>query len=205
VLYRDPYGKEIALSMAIGAAVVGTGAYLTQLDWAQMGTDLANGAKYLSQTIGQALSGPNINEQNCDEPVGGSNRNLDPQKQPLSTDDKDRDDGEYLYAFGNTTGPRPPRAERDFKLDSEYDLVPIDKGKGASLWGNVKYSGLTGHYCKIKKSTPLPFGMALIADGKDVGGPHGRTHHTIYATTPMTYFSFVSKFLSLPWEYVGKL
>jgi len=52
--------------------------------------------------------------------------------------------------------------------------------------------------------TQLPEGLAVVADGSDVGGLMEATHHTIYPTEPMSPEAFADQFLGLPWEYRGK-
>ena len=112
--------------------------------------------------------------------------------------------GSYFYAFGNKTRPRPPRWDRDLHLKSKDDMVQPSPKLGASVFGNVNFAPLTGHFHKIPKTIPMPQGLAIIADGIDVGGQHPSTHHTIYATECMPYDEFSMKFLSLPWTYAGK-
>ncbi len=108
-----------------------------------------------------------------------------------------------LYAFGNRTSPRPPRANIDVLVDN--DLVrPTQLPTGASTFADIRHTPLTGHYYKLEKGTPLPPGIAVIADGRDVGGTHSPTHHTIYPRQEMLFTEFVSKFLDCGWVYVGK-
>ncbi|MBF2066602.1 MAG: hypothetical protein IGS39_19600 [Calothrix sp. C42_A2020_038] len=42
------------------------------------------------------------------------------------------------------------------------------------------------------------------ADGKDVGGTHLPTHHTIYPVVEMPFSEFVEKFMSCGWVYTDK-
>ena len=91
-----------------------------------------------------------------------------------------------LYAFGNRKFPRPPRASIDIVVDQ--DLVkPTLPPTGASTFADIRYAPLTGHYYRIDKDTPLPVGLAVIADNEDVGGNHSPTHHTIYPVLEMSF------------------
>lgn len=69
---------------------------------------------------------------------------------------------------------------------------------------NIQNIPLTGHYYKLEQGIELPSGLEVIADGKDVGGVHLLTHHTIYPTRPMSLTEFQEKFLACGWIYVGK-
>ncbi len=108
-----------------------------------------------------------------------------------------------LYAFGNRKSPRPPRPSIDIVVDG--DLVkPTQPPTGASTFADIRYAPLTGHYYRIDKGTPLPVGLAVIADGEDVGGNHSPTHHTIYPALEMPFSEFVEKFKACGWIYTGK-
>ncbi len=108
-----------------------------------------------------------------------------------------------LYAFGNRKSPRLPRPSIDIAVDG--DLVqPTQPPTGASTFADIRYAALTGHYYRIDKGTLLPEGLAVIADGKDVGGTHSPTHHTIYPILEMSFSEFVEKFMSCGWIYTGK-
>jgi len=72
------------------------------------------------------------------------------------------------------------------------------------LRSDIRYAPLTGHYYRIDKGTPLPVGLAVIADGEDVGGNHSPTHHTIYPALEMPFSEFVEKFQACDWIYTGK-
>lgn len=108
-----------------------------------------------------------------------------------------------LYAFGNRQSPRPPRLSKDITV--ENDCVKATKPPtGASTFGDIQYAPLTGHYYKLDRDTKLPEGLDVIADGKDVGGTHSRTHHTIYPNREMPFTEFVDKYLHSGWVYAGK-
>lgn len=109
-----------------------------------------------------------------------------------------------LHAFGNKTGPRPPRAGKDLTVDPEGNVHPTTPPEGASTFGDPNQAPLTGHYHKVPEGTPMPEGLGVKADGVDVGGTHAPTHHTIYPTRTMTFSEFQEKFLNLPWHYGGK-
>ncbi len=85
------------------------------------------------------------------------------------------------------------------------DIVkPTQPPTGGSTFADIRYAPLTGHYYRIDKGTPLPVGLAVIADGEDVGGTHSLTHHTIYPTLEMPFSEFVEKFMNCGWVYSGK-
>jgi len=108
-----------------------------------------------------------------------------------------------LYAFGNRKSPRLPRPSIDIVVDQ--DLVrPTQPPTGASTFADIRYAPLTGHYYRIEKGTPLPVGLAVIADGEDVGGSHSPTHHTIYPALEMPFSEFVEKYKACGWIYIGK-
>ena len=48
-------------------------------------------------------------------------------------------------------------------------------------------------------------GLAVVADGEDVGGSHSPTHHTIYPAREMPFSEFVEKFKPCGWIYTGKI
>ena len=109
-----------------------------------------------------------------------------------------------LHAFGNTTKPRDPRAGKDIDVDPDGNVGPTDPPTGASTFGDINEAPLTGPYHRLNKGTQLLEGIMVIADGSDVGGPHGRTHHTIFPGRRTPFTEFVSKFLNLGWRFVGK-
>lgn len=99
-----------------------------------------------------------------------------------------------LYAFGNRQRPRLPRPGKDIAVESD-GVKPTQPPTGASTFGNIEYAPLTGHYHKLDKDTLLPEGLDVVADGRDVGGSHSATHHTIYPSREMLFAEFVEKFL----------
>jgi hypothetical protein len=113
-----------------------------------------------------------------------------------------------LYAFGNRTGPRPPRADIDLSPDSAGTLGPgsLPFPAGASSFGDPVQAPLTGHYHRLPQGTPLPAGMAVVADGRDVRAQslHPPTHHTFYPDVSMPAAQFVQLWLGLPWQYAGR-
>ena len=114
----------------------------------------------------------------------------------------------HLYAFGNRSGPRPPRAGTDVFPDQAGMLTAESPPfpRGASTFGDPNVAPFTGHYHKLPSNTPLPQGLGVVADGRDVlpGSPHDPTHHTLYPTEPMHIDRFTELFRKLPWEYAGK-
>lgn len=108
-----------------------------------------------------------------------------------------------LYVFGNRHRPRPPRANKDIGLVGDR-VHPTQPPTGASMFANLNHAPLTGHYYKLRNGTELPEGLAIIADGRDIGGPHAPTHHTLYPSREMQFEEFVEKFFQCDWVYVGK-
>ena len=108
-----------------------------------------------------------------------------------------------LYAFGNSKSPRLPRENKDIFVEDGL-VRPTQPPEGASTFVDIQYAPLTGHYYKLDQGIELPSGLGVIADGKDVGGIHSPTHHTIYPTRPMSLREFQEKFLACGWIYVGK-
>ncbi|HEY9650960.1 MAG TPA: hypothetical protein V6C95_09875 [Coleofasciculaceae cyanobacterium] len=108
-----------------------------------------------------------------------------------------------LYAFGKRQSPRPPRQNKDIAVEND-SVKPTNPPTGASTFGDVQYAPLTGHYHKLNQGTELPEGLDVIADGRDVGGTHSPTHHTIYPSREMPFTEFVEKFLNSGWVYAGK-
>lgn len=107
-----------------------------------------------------------------------------------------------LVAFGSSTGPRPPRASIDLKLDSEGMFGP-ETGplpRGASAFDSVDAAPLRGRYHHLSAGTLLPDGLAVIADGSNEIGEnrHPAGHYTIYPTRRMGYDEFARLFASLP-------
>ena len=108
-----------------------------------------------------------------------------------------------LYAFGNRQSPRVPRLSKDITVENDC-VKPTQPPTGASTFGDIQYAPLTGHYYKLDRDTKLPEGLDVIADGKDVGGTHARTHHTIYPNREMPFTEFIDKYLGSGWIYAGK-
>ena len=118
---------------------------------------------------------------------------------------------ERLYAFGRSpSGSNPgPRVrpgtdiyvDIDGMVDEQYPPFP----SGASTFGNLDFAPLSGHYYYIPGDWPMPPGLGVIADGKDVNPASRleRTHHTIYPTERMLFVEFERLFKSLPWTYGG--
>jgi RHS repeat-associated protein len=113
-----------------------------------------------------------------------------------------------LYAFGNTTGPRPPRPGKDIfpnsfgNIGPEAPPLPL----GASTFGDPNMAPLSGPYHRLPAGTELPSGMSVVADGVDIipSSTNPPTHYTMYPTVSMPYGDFSKAFTSLPWSYVGK-
>ena len=108
-----------------------------------------------------------------------------------------------LYAFGNSKSHRLPRENKDILVENGF-VRPTQPPTGASTFADIQNIPLTGHYYKLDKGIELPSGLGVIANGKDVGGVHLPTHHTIYPTRLMSLTEFQEKFLACGWIYVGK-
>ena len=122
---------------------------------------------------------------------------------------------EDLYAFGNASQPRKARPS-DFEVDDVDDIVggglapssPSDDVKGASTFispQNAAEVGLTGQYHRLEAGSTLPDGLAVHADGADVGGNRAWGHRTIYPTREMPLSKFNDLFESMDWKHAGKI
>ncbi|KVC61635.1 hypothetical protein WI72_12130 [Burkholderia ubonensis] len=117
-----------------------------------------------------------------------------------------------LYAFGNASGPREPRIQgvntkpgqnADLIADAAGMVGPTTEG-GASTFGDVNKAPISGTYHKLPAGSELPDGIEVVADGKDVGGSHAVTHHTVCPSKRMSGQIFVEKFKNMPWIKAGK-
>ncbi|MEC3977170.1 hypothetical protein [Amycolatopsis sp. H20-H5] len=129
---------------------------------------------------------------------------------------------EDLYAFGNKTKVSGPRADRDFGVESEDDIVgcdpapksPTDRVRGMSTFIDPRFAvDLKGHYHLLRANTKMPDGVAIQADGEDVGGRQPYGHRTLYPTREMKLSKFrelvsflvqYSEDKQTEWDYVGK-
>jgi hypothetical protein len=112
-----------------------------------------------------------------------------------------------LHAFGGKEAPRDPRIGQDMHPvpPTEDGIVgPTTPPEGASTFGDPNKAPLTGHYHRLAKGTTLVEGVKVLADGRDVGGPHLETHHTLYPARSMRMAEFVQKFRILGWVWAGK-
>ncbi|MFI8822213.1 RHS repeat-associated core domain-containing protein [Streptomyces sp. NPDC053431] len=113
-----------------------------------------------------------------------------------------------LNAFGNASGPRPPREGVDFQVGDDGLVIPQSgpSPHGASTFADPDSAPVTGVYHSIPRGTPLPRGFGVVADGVDVlpGSTQAATHHTIFPTEPMTPQQFVDGFMNLPWTRAGR-
>src|SRR5207302_8192481 len=119
--------------------------------------------------------------------------------------------GKWLYAFGNTKGPRDPRIQGfNTSPGQNPDLVSANGlvgpyfpplVSGASTWSNPETAKATGHAWKVEKqaieATP---GLGVWADGLDATppGPNPSGHHTVYPTIGMKPDIFIWLFKNLP-------
>jgi hypothetical protein len=98
-------------------------------------------------------------------------------------------------------------------IDSSYDergAISPDRSplpQGASAFADPTNSGLTGNYHRSAAGTELPEGSSVTSDGQDIlaGSLRPATHYTIHVTQMMTTTQLSEQFLSLPWEYGGKI
>jgi hypothetical protein len=74
-----------------------------------------------------------------------------------------------LYAFGNRTSPRPPRPGMDITVENGL-VKPTQPPTGASTFADIRFAPLTGHYYRLDIGTRLLSGLAVKADGRNVGG-----------------------------------
>jgi hypothetical protein len=137
------------------------------------------------------------------------NQDKDEKGKPIIPGQDEEDKNSYLYAFGNMTRPRPPRAGNDIDVDGEgFVNAQPEPGQtwpqGASTFGDVTLINLKGPYHRIRRKDPMPTGLGVMADGTEVGGDMGPTHHTIFPTQRMLFLTFQNLFLGLPWTYAGK-
>ena len=84
-------------------------------------------------------------------------------------------------------------------VDPNSNIWP--QGKSAT---NDMFCGLTGQLYQIN-DWPLPTGIAIIADGANVNGPHRKGHHTIYPTIDMSFNEFNQKLQEINTTHVGKI
>jgi hypothetical protein len=112
----------------------------------------------------------------------------------------------HLFVFGPRSAPRVPRLF-DFAINLPGIVGPElpPNPKGASTFADPHRCGLRGHYHGLPGGFRLPDGLEVVADGRDVGGRHLPTHHTIYPTIPMQFDRFVELFRQLPWKYSGEI
>jgi hypothetical protein len=111
-----------------------------------------------------------------------------------------------LVSFGNSTKPADVRVPQDITVDANGDVNPppqpvtaTSNVPGKSLYGDPAQAPLTGWWWWIPGNPTLPSGIAIIADGSDVGGTQPPTHHTLYPTIVMSLGDFNQKYLSLGW------
>jgi hypothetical protein len=113
---------------------------------------------------------------------------------------------DILVSFGNATKPADVRVPQDITVNANGNvnppLQPVTAQShvpGKSLFGNPAQAPLTGWWWWIPRNTILPPGIAIIADGSDVGGTRPPSHYTLYPTCVMPLTEFNQKYLSLGW------
>ena len=76
---------------------------------------------------------------------------------------------------------------------SERDLA----GWEVVYTGNLRRPLSEGVFFETPAGRELPEGLACVPDGKEVGGPHGEGHVTVYNTRDMAPEEFQAKLNSL--------
>lgn len=62
--------------------------------------------------------------------------------------------------------------------------------------------GFNGNLFVLKAGTPIPYGLAELADGVNVGGTQPTGHHTTYDRRGMTFEKFSSRVNGAGWVFV---
>jgi RHS repeat-associated protein len=100
-------------------------------------------------------------------------------------------DFEGLQDPSHTVGAEaPPNPQGMSTFDSianlKKGLNPTDPSKAQQVW-------------QLPKGTPLPQGLAVIADNVPQG------HNTLFPSLATTFNAFLTQIQSLPWDYLGKM
>ncbi|MCS0604073.1 hypothetical protein NX794_23080 [Streptomyces sp. LP11] len=107
-------------------------------------------------------------------------------------------------------GPRV-RPGKDIAVDDEgfvnpptaEELKSLDV-QGLSTFDTEQNAGRVGLKGQLRAPKgPLPDGLGIISDGRQVGGPRAVGHHTIYPTERMTFDSYQDLIKGMQWENVG--
>jgi RHS repeat-associated protein len=109
-------------------------------------------------------------------------------------------------------GPRVrPGKDKDIAVDDDGFVNPptAEELKALDVQGlstfdteqNIRRIGLRGKIRAPKE--PLPDGLGIISDGRQVGGPRAVGHHTIYPTERMTFDHYQDLIKGMNWENVG--
>jgi hypothetical protein len=113
-----------------------------------------------------------------------------------------------LYAFGNRSGPRPPRLGVDVVPNAAGMVGPESPNlpRGMSAFGDLMQAPVNGHDYILPGGAELPTGIAVLADGVDVEpkSTHPPTHYTFYPAIRMPLNQFLAAVLNLPWRYGGR-
>jgi hypothetical protein len=123
------------------------------------------------------------------------------------------DHGKDLIMMGNSDGPSLVRP----RIDGKGDIIVnngIVKSQADVQWPQGKSSFDTIENAanvvsrqthKVPANAPLPEGLRILADGREVGGPHSKGHHTIFPTRDMPFDEYASKVKSIQSEHIGKI
>ncbi|NSL88091.1 hypothetical protein ECE50_014685 [Chitinophaga sp. Mgbs1] len=119
--------------------------------------------------------------------------------------------GKDLIISGNATKPASPRPGKDIPVD-EHGMVKsqadVEWPEGKSSFDTVENTSKVlsdTQVHKVPADSALPEGLAIKADGKDVGGPRAKGHHTIYPTRDMSFDEFSAKVGELESQHIGKI
>jgi hypothetical protein len=106
------------------------------------------------------------------------------------------------------------RPDRDIEVDRTGSIWMVasqagrrfPQGKSAFASENaMRQAGLTGAVWRLPSGTPLPYAIAIVADGADAvpdsSSPSG--HRTLCPTERMSLVDFNERYLGLPWEDTG--
>ena len=116
-----------------------------------------------------------------------------------------------IVLAGNATMPKGIRVPQDIQPDeqgmikSQADIM-FPQGKSTfNTPENMATILRNTTVYEIIDETQLPEGLAIKADGRDVGGPMAIGHHTIYNTRDMTLEEFEQKLSEIQTRKIGKI
>jgi RHS repeat-associated protein len=115
-----------------------------------------------------------------------------------------------LVLAGRASGPSPARNPQDIIPDSNgvvKSQAGLDNPLGKSSFDTPENMANVLKDTNVHeiKSTNLPEGLDIKADGVDVGGTRAKGHHTIFPTMDMTFDEFNFKLSQIETEKIGKI